>query len=107
MQWSGGVTTGLGVDLQIFDVASSSSETADVWVSSKGGGFTFVGSIDAVNNTLDINGFYTGVFSYVRIDNPNPDSIIDIDAVAGFCVPAPGTAAVMAMGGLVCVRRRK
>lgn len=107
LQWSGGLTTGLGVDLQIIDVANSSTETADVWVSSNGVGFTFVGSIDAVNNSLDIDGLYSGAFSYVRIDNPNPDSIIDIDTVAGFYVPTPGSSLMLAIAGLACVRRRR
>lgn len=105
--WSGGLTTGAGVDLQIFDVSSSSTETADVWVSADSVSFTFVGSIDAVNNMLDIDGLYSGGFSYVRIDNPNPDSIIDIDAVAGFYVPTPGSAVVLALGGLMYSRRRR
>ena len=106
--WSSGLTTGIGIDIQIFDIGSSISETADVWVSSDGVGFTFVGSINAIDNTLDIDSLYSGAFSYVRVDNTNPNSIIDIDAIAGFySVPTPGTTVAIALAGLFGTRRRR
>lgn len=105
--WTGGLTTGAGIDLQIFDVSSSFSETADVSVSVDGVSFTYVGSIDAVNNQLDIDPFFSGGFNFVRIDNPDPDSIIDIDAVAGFYVPSPSGVALLGLAGVAGLRRRR
>jgi hypothetical protein len=88
VKFSSGLTTGVGADLFVVDVASSANETANVFVSPDNVNFTFVGGLNAVANTLDFGALYTGVFYYVRLVNSSTLVSIDIDAVGGnFAAP--------------------
>ena len=99
---------GAGDDIRVFDVVSSTNETADISVSSNGLSFTFVGGLNAVNNTLNIGGLFSGPFSYVRIANSSRTVSIDVDAVEGLnAVPEPTTMLLLISGfGLLCFLRR-
>ena len=57
--FSGGLTDGAGADLVIYDVYGGgplANEFADVFVSSDGLGFTFLGAYGAGLNSFDLNG---------------------------------------------------
>jgi PEP-CTERM motif len=104
VKFTSGLTTGVGADLFVVDVASSANETANVFVSPDNVNFTFVGGLNAVANTLDFGGLYSGVFYYVRLVNSSTLASIDIDAVAGnFAapVPEPSTYALFGAGALL------
>jgi hypothetical protein len=104
VKFSSGLTTGVGADLFVVDVASSANETANVFVSPDNVNFTFVGGLNAVANTLDFGALYTGVFYYVRLVNSSTLVSIDIDAVGGnFAapVPEPSTYALFGAGALL------
>jgi hypothetical protein len=112
VRFTGGLTTGPGADLFVVDVASSTNETANIFVSPDNITFTFVGGLNAVANTLDFGALYTGVFSYVRIVNSSTLVSIDIDAVGGnFAapVPEPATYAMFGAGALLlgALKRRR
>ena len=91
---------GPGADIVVYDVANSANETASISVSADGVSFTSVGSLNAVANTLDIAGLYSGGFSYVKIANSSTVVSIDVDAVQGLnTVPEPATTQLLT-GGL-------
>jgi hypothetical protein len=105
--FSTALTTGSGIDLKVYDVGSSLSETFDVFVSPDNITFTFVGGANAVNSSLDFGALFSGAFSFVRLVNSSTQVSIDIDAVEGFyqatgSVPESTTWAMMIVGfGLV------
>jgi hypothetical protein len=114
--FSGGITDGAGVDLVIYDCCGggtpAAGETADVFVSSDGIGFTFLG-LYGPNNAFDFNGIFAGDVFYVRIVNTSTVNSPDIDAFQGNYaaanrVPAPGTLALagLALLAMAGVRRR-
>lgn len=108
LSWDTALTAGDGVDLIIVDNGSNSGETVDISVSADGVNFTYVGTVDAVNNQLDFGVAFNGGFSFVRLDNPDLNNIIDIDAVGGFFqVPSPAAAGLLAGAGLLAARRRR
>lgn len=113
VKFSAGLTTGAGADLFVVDVVSSANETADVFVSADGVSFTFVGGLNAVANSLDIDALYSGVFSYVKLTNSSNLVSIDIDAVGGYYdappIPEPSTYALMGVGllGVALAQRRR
>jgi hypothetical protein len=101
--FSTALTTGAGIDLRVYDVASSLNETFNVFVSPDNITFTFVGGANAVNNTLDFGALYSGAFSFVRLVNSSTLVSVDIDAVEGFyqsagAVPESSTWAMMIVG---------
>jgi hypothetical protein len=108
-----GLTTGVGADLFVVDVASSANETADIFVSPDNINYTFVGGLNAVANTLDFGALYSGTFYYVRVANSSSLVSIDIDAVGGnFAaapIPEPSTYAMFGVGLLVlgAIQRRR
>jgi hypothetical protein len=97
-----GLTTGVGADLFVVDIGSSTNETADIFVSPDNINYTFVGGLNAVANSLDFGALYSGTFYYVRVANSSTLVSIDIDAVGGnFAaapIPEPSTYAMFGVG---------
>ncbi len=111
VKFTGGLTTGPGADLFVVDVVSSVNETANIFVSPDNVTYTFVGTLNAVANTLDFDGSYSGAFFYVKAANASTVVSIDIDAIGGyFAVPEPATCALFGAGALLMgayVRHRR
>lgn len=83
VKFSGGLSTGPGADLFVVDYLHFVNETANIFVSPDNIAYTFVGTLSAVANSLDIDALYSGDFSYVRVANASTLVSIDIDAVGG------------------------
>ncbi|MDI9246566.1 PEP-CTERM sorting domain-containing protein [Marinobacter sp. CHS3-4] len=102
--FSGGLGDGAGDDIFVVDVASSVNETANIYASTDNISFTFLGMVNAVANSLDINGLFSGAINYLRIDNASTEVSIDIDAVGGYYayeprdVPEPASILIMLAG---------
>lgn len=100
--FSSALIDGAGVDLKIYELASSSSETFNVFVSSDNVGFTLLGEFSATNNLIDFAGLFAGPVSYVRLTNTSNVASADIDAIEGYflagAVPEPSTWAMMLLG---------
>jgi hypothetical protein len=116
VMFSTALTNGAGADLKVYDVASSASETFEVFVSSDNVTYTSLGGFSATLNLIDF-GAFAGPVSYVKLANTSRLVSVDIDAVEGFyaapisgAVPEPSTWAMMLFGfGLVgrALRRRR
>ena len=102
--FSTGLLDGPGDDLVIYDCCPSGppspAEMADVFVSSDGVAFTFLG-LYGPTNSFDFAGVFASPVFFVRILNTSETSSPDIDAFQGnFAVPEP--AALLLLGaGLV------
>lgn len=113
VRFTGGLTSGPGADLQVIDIASSAAELADIYVSPDNLHYVYVGTINAVANTLDFGAAFDGVFYYVRVANATTTVSMDVDTIAGFfnapAIPEPSTYAMFAAGlvGLASARLRK
>ena len=114
VKFSAGLVDGVGDDLFVTDVGSSSNETADLFVSADNLSYTFVGQLNAVANQLDIAGAFAGTFYYVKVANASTRVSIDIDTVGGYhaaaVVPEPSTYALFGAGLAVLAglsRRRR
>ncbi len=106
---------GAGADLRLYEIASSSNETFDLFVSSDNVSFTLIGGFNATNALIDFNGLFAGPVSFVKIVNSSTVVSADFDAIEGLyafrggVVPEPGSWALMLAGfGLVgaALRRR-
>jgi hypothetical protein len=97
-----GLTNGPGDDIVIYDAIGgfpSGDEMADVFVSTDGGAFTFLGEYGAGVNSFDLNGVFGGVVHYVKIVNTATENSPDIDAFQGnYAVPEPSAAILAALG---------
>jgi hypothetical protein len=103
--FSGGLADGAGIDLIIHDCCGGSlptaNEFADVFVSTDGVGFTFLGNYGAGVNSFDFNGVFASVVNFVRIVNTAQLDSPDIDAFEGVfaaAVPEPTTVALLGIG---------
>lgn len=118
--FSGGLADGAGIDLIIYDCCETgnprSTELADVFVSTDGVAFSFLGAYGNVVNSFDFNGVFSGVVNYVKIVNTATVNSPDIDAFEGKYAaetpapaPAPATLALLGLGlaGLGWSRRKK
>jgi len=94
---------GSGFDFEVLDVASSTNETADVFVSSDGMAFSFVQSINAVANGVELGGAFAGPVRFLKIANSSTLVSIDIDAIRAnyVYVPEPGSG-ITALIAIVC-----
>jgi hypothetical protein len=111
------IGNGPGADLRIIDIESFSAdptETADVFVSTDGTTFFFVGSITGGNaaGSIDLQGVFNDPVNFVRITTTSTIDALDIDAIqanyAFNAIPEPATLAVfgaLALGAFG-VRRR-
>ena len=118
--FSGGIIDGIGDDIFVVDVASSSSETANVFVSSDNVSFTLIGELNAVANSIDISGLFGATIHFVKIANSSNRVSMDVDAVGGNYaqevddtppqnqVPEPSTLLFLGLGvvGLVGFRKK-
>lgn len=101
---------GAGVDLVIFEIASSANETFNVEVSSDDITFTLLGEFSATNNQIDFGAFVDPV-AYVRLTNTSTLVSADIDALQGnyaASVPEPISLSLVGIGiaGLAFSRRK-
>lgn len=116
VQFATALTNGAGTDLKVYDVASSASETFEVFVSSDNITYTSLGGFSATLNLIDF-GAFAGPVSYVRLANTSRTVSVDIDALEGFyaapiggAVPEASTWAMLIAGfGIVgaSMRRRR
>lgn len=118
--FAGGLTNGAGIDLVIHDCCSgslpSTNEFADVFVSTNGVAFTFLGAYGGPSqtNSFDFNGIFAGT-GELRADHQYGKGCNspDIDAFEGLyaaAVPEPESYAMLLTGpGLLgfAARRRK
>ncbi len=105
---------GAGADLRLYEIASSTNETFDLFVSSDNISFTLIGGFNATNALIDFNGLFAGPVSFVKLVNTSTVVSADFDAIEGLYaftggVPEPQSWAMMLAGfGLVggAMRRR-
>ncbi|MBW2270791.1 MAG: hypothetical protein JRH16_19695 [Deltaproteobacteria bacterium] len=117
VEFFGGFLDGDGDDIFVVDVFSLPNETANISVSNHipdgdffsldGNGFswTLIGEINAVDNSIDIDGLFSGPIFFVKIESTAELVSIDVDAVgAHHAVPQPSSALLLAFGlvGLGC-----
>ena len=89
----GSITWGFGVqffdgpgdDLELFDIFASADETFDLALSNDGISFSSLGSFNTFGSLLfDINGAFTGPFSFIRVTNTSLINSPDFDAAEVF-----------------------
>ena len=104
---------GVGADLVVLDVVSSTNETFNVEVSTNGVLFTSLGEFNAVANQVDF-GAFAGAVNFVRLTNTSRTNSVDVDAVFGnfestATVPEPTSLLLLGSGiaGLVARRRQR
>jgi hypothetical protein len=99
-----GLTDGPGDDIVIYDAFGglpAGDEFADVFVSTDGIAFTFLGDHGAGVNSFDLNGVFGGVVHYVKVVNTSVENSPDIDAFQGnYPVPEPSTVILAVLGCL-------
>jgi hypothetical protein len=114
--FSGGLGNGAGADIVIHDCCGgslpNSDEFADVFVSTDGVAFTFLGAYGGVGqvNSFDLNGIFAGPVYYVRIVNTGAVNSPDIDAFQGnyaAAVPEPASLLLLSAGVAAAGLRRR
>ena len=112
--FSGGLTTGAGVDLRLYEVASSANELFELAVSADGGVFSVLGTFNALTTSFDLDALgFSGNFSFVRVTNAGVVASPDFDAAEGFYpaavvpLPAGGWLLLSGIGALGLALRRR
>lgn len=102
--FTGGLGDGPGNDIVIYDCCGGGlplgNEFANVFVSSDGSAFTFLGAYGAGVNSFDLNGIFSGPVHFVKIVNTSRENSPDIDAFSGnyAAVPEPATIGLLGLG---------
>lgn len=108
---------GAGFDIRIYDnedIASDINESANVFASTDGSSYTFIGSVigGSSEGFLDLSGVYSDAVNFLRIEQVSTADALDIIAIEGLNefspVPVPAAIWLFASGllGLIGVSRR-
>lgn len=99
-----GLGDGPGDDIVIHDCCGGpglpdSNELADVFVSTDGLSFTFLGNYGAGVNAFELSGVFSGAVHFVKIVNTSTQDSPDIDAFQGnHAIPEPSTLGLLTLG---------
>jgi hypothetical protein len=111
--FSGGLTTGAGIDLILYEIGARSEELFKLEISKNGLMFQFAGEFDTLTTSFDLDALgFSGPFSFVRVTNagrvnsPEFDTAEGVYALAPIPLPAALPLLLAALAGLGAIRRR-
>lgn len=112
--FSGGLATGAGNDLRLYEVLSSAIEQFELAVSADGGVFSVLGTFNTSTTSFDLDALgFSGNFSFVRVTNAGFVNSPDFDSAEGFypaaVIPLPAGIWLLlsGVGALALALRRR